>query len=187
MKTDRRELLKVLAATPVLASAQGVKVPVSSYKPQAFTANEWKTIQVLSDIIIPADERSGSATQAGVPEYIDEVTMDRRVHGGVENRFEAQLRGGLAWLDAEARRRFERDFAACQPAQQKEIVELIAWPRKAAPEYARQVAFFNRFRDMVASGFYTSKIGIDDLGYKGNKFVNHWDGCPPEVLAKLGL
>ena len=192
MKTDRRELLKVLAAAPALASAQAAKPAASAakspaYKPKAFTAKEWKTIQVLSDMIIPADERSGSATQAGVPEYIDEVTMDRRTRGGVENRFEAQLRGGLAWLDAEARRRFEHDFAVCTPVQQKEIVELIAWPKKAAPEHARAVAFFNRFRDLVAGGFYTSKIGIDDLGYKGNKFVNHWDGCPPEVLAKLGL
>jgi hypothetical protein len=201
MKTDRRQLLKVLGATPALALAQAphdhtamathadtpAKPPAGAYHPKSFSPKEWRTVRVLSDLIIPADEKSGSATQAGVPEYIDEVVTDRHAHGGVESRFEAQIKGGLAWLDAEARSRFKNDFADCKPNQQREIVDLIAWPKKAAKEHSQAVAFFNRFRDLVAAGFYTSKIGIADLQFKGNVAVDHWDGCPPEVLAKLGL
>ena len=193
MKTDRRELLKILGATPLLAGAQtkpvqeqakvpekpGAALPMS--KPKSFSAKEYRTIQVLSDLVIPADDKSGSASQAGVPEYIDEVVTDKK------GRLESQMHGGIAWLNLEAKRRFNSDFAACKPDQQKQILDLIAYPKKAAPEHSQAVAFFNRFRDLVASGFYTSKIGIKDLQFKGNTVVSHWDGCPTEVLAKLGL
>ena len=210
MKTDRRQLLKVLGATPALVLAQSpvapppqipgtpdhrtmpthdavAKTASGPYHPKSFSAKEWRTVRVLSDLVIPADEKSGSATQAGVPEYIDEVMTDRHNRGGVESRFEAQIKGGLGWLDAQARSRFHADFADCKPDQQRTIVDLIAWPKKAAPEHSQAVAFFNRFRDLVASGFYTSKICIADLQFKGNTALDHWDGCPPEVLAKLGL
>ena len=201
MNSDRRQVLKILGATPAMAAAQTPDAPshqhaaqaasatsaVAAYKQKSFTPQQWRTVRVLADLVIPADDKSGSATQAGVPEYIDEVLNDRRVRAGVENRFEAQLKGGLAWLDREARQRFQQDFADCQPAQQRQILDLIAWPRKAAPEHAAAVAFFNRFRDLCAGGFYTSKIGIADLQFKGNRAVDHWDGCPPEVLSKLGL
>ncbi len=202
MKTDRRQLLKVLGATPVLALAQTpaphnhmtmpthdttAKPAAGPYHPKSFSAQEWRTVRVLSDLVIPADDKSGSATQAGVPEYIDEVVTDRHNHGGVESRFEAEIKGGLAWLDAEARRRFQHDFADCKADQQREILDLIAWPKRAAKEHSQGVAFFNRFRDLAASGFYTSKIGIADLQFKGNTALDHWDGCPSEVLAKLGL
>ncbi len=202
MKTDRRELLKVLSVTPALAIAPAAaaqthdhaahapaatSAPAGPHAPKSFSPKEWRTIRVLSDLIIPADDKSGSATQAGVPEYIDEVVTDRHAHGGVQSSFEAQIKGGLAWLDAESRHRFHNDFADCQPDQQRAILDLIAWPKKAAPEHSQAVAFFNRFRDLVAAGFYTSKIGINDLQFKGNTAISHWDGCPPEVLAKLGL
>jgi len=194
MKTNRRDLLKVIGVAPAIAAAQTQhsapstphSTPAAASAPKAFTAHEWRTIHVLCDLIIPADERSGSATQAGVPAYIDEVMVDRETRADGP-RFVAQIHGGLAWLDRESRRRFASDFASSKLEQQKEILDLIAWPKKADPRYSHAVAFFNRFRDLVASGFYTSKIGIEDLGYKGNKFVNHWDGCPPEVLAVLGL
>jgi gluconate 2-dehydrogenase gamma chain len=204
MQTDRRQLLKVLGATPALALAQTPAAPhdhaahaagaeaaakpaAGPYHPKSFSPKEWRTVRVLSDLIIPADDKSGNASQAGVPEYIDEVVTDRHNHGGIESRVEAQIKGGLAWLDAEARHRFQHDFADCKVDQQREILDLIAWPKKAAKEHSQAVAFFNRFRDLVAGGFYTSKIGIADLQFKGNTAVDHWDGCPPEVLAKLGL
>jgi hypothetical protein len=201
MKTDRRELLKILGATPMLGIAAAVPAAAQSqayehpspaslaskgpFKPVSFSAKEYRTIQVLADLIIPADDKSGNATQAGVPEYIDEVASDpeRKDRG----RLAAQIHGGIAWLNLEAKRRFHSDFATCKPDQQKLIVDLIAYPAKAAPEHSQAVAFFNRFRDLTASGFYTSKIGIKDLQFKGNQMVSHWDGCPPEVLAKLGL
>lgn len=210
MKTDRRELFKILgvaapALLPVLDYAQEGQTKPSADKPvqemakmpskpgsplpikrsPAFTPQEWRTMHVLSDLIIPADERSGSATQAGVPEYIDEVISDKERKD--KGRLEAQLHGGIAWLNLEAKRRFRKDFPSSSVAQQKEILDLIAYPAKALPEHSQAVAFFSRFRDLCASGFYTSKIGIDDLQFKGNKVLSHWDGCPPEVLAKLGL
>lgn len=187
MKANRRQILKVLGAAPIAAAAQKSAAPSAAqptapgYKPKALTAQEFRTARVLADLILPADERSGSASQAGVPEYIDEVLADRK------GRLETQIKGGLAWLDREANRRFGADFARSKAAQQKEILDLVAYPKKAAPEHSRAVAFFNRFRDLTSSGFYSSKIGIADLGYLGNTAVDHWDGCPPEALKKLGL
>jgi len=207
MKTDRRELLKILGASPILGVASAVpaaaqatvqtgpphvhpapaSIPTKGpFKPVSFSAKEFHTMQVLADIIIPADAQSGSASQAGVAEYIDEVVSDpeRKDKG----RLMAQVHGGIAWLNLESKRRFNvAEFTACKPDQQKQIVDLIAYPAKAAPEHSQAVAFFNRFRDLTASGFYTSKIGIKDLQFKGNQILSHWDGCPPEVLAKLGL
>ncbi len=192
MKSNRRDVLRILGAAPAAAVAQTAKpaapaqAPAAKpappvFKPKVFTAHEFRTVKVLANLVIPADERSGNAAQAGVPEYIDEVLDD------VKGRAESQIRGGLAWLDHEANQRFQHDFADCAAEQQKEILNLIAYPRTAAPEYSQAVAFFNRFRNMTASGFYTSKIGIADLQFMGNRAVDHWDGCPPEVLKKLGL
>ncbi len=190
MKTDRRHVLKILGVAPVAAAAQthaGHPAPqqspapqpqVPAYAPKFFTAQEWRAVRVLSDLVLPADERSGSATDAGVPEFIDELLS---VRGGSQA---VQVRGGLAWLDLQANRLFEHDFAGCAPEQQKQILDRIAYPKKAAPEDSQAVAFFNRFRDLVASGFYTSKMGIEDLGYIGNQVVERWEGCPAEVLKK---
>jgi hypothetical protein len=154
---------------------------VSTYKRQALNDHEWKTIQVLSDLIIPADDRSGSATQAGVPEFMDDWLAFK---GG---KLLAEIRGGLTWLDMECNRLFRHDFLDCSAAQQKEVLDRIAYPRTAAPEDANAVAFFNELRSLVVSGFFSSKMGIQDLPYLGNTMVADWQGCPPEVLAKLGL
>ena len=183
MKTNRRQVLKVLGAAPVAAVAQKSAAPPAApaYKPKALTAQQFRTARVLADLILPADGRSGSASQAGVPEYIDELLADRK------GRLETQIKGGLAWLDREANHRFGADFARSKATQQKEILDLIAYPKKAAPEYSQAVAFFNRFRDLTAGGFFSSRIGIIDLGYLGNTAVDHWDGCPPEALKKLGV
>jgi len=183
-QSNRRQVLKILGAAPLaVASAQEKKavVPAPAYKPKALTPREFRTTKVLADLIIPADERSGSASQAGAPEFIDAYLAE------VKGRVETQIRGGLAWLDSEAIRRFEKDFVVCTVAQQKAILDLIAYPAKAAPEHRRAVLFFNRFRDLTASGFYTSKMGTKDLGYMGNTAVSEWNGCPDVVLRKLGL
>lgn len=199
----RRELLKVMTSVPAAALVSISSAPpaaarttpppvaareastaapaVTAYQRRVLDEHEWKTIQVLSDMIIPADERSGSATQAGVPEFIDDW-LDFR--GG---ELLAQIRGGLTWLDLECNRQFNRDFADCSLGQQKKILDQIAYPKRAAPEDAAGVAFFNRLRDLVLSGFFSSKMGVKDLPYLGNQMISNWDGCPPEVLAKLGL
>lgn len=167
----------LLPGTP---SSSSLPVEVA-YKRKILDGQEWKTICVLSDLIIPADERTGSATQAGVPEFID-AWLDLR--GG---DLLAQIRGGLTWLDMECNRLFNHNFADCSDAQRKQILDRIAYPAKAAPQDTHAVAFFNHLRDLVVSGFFSSKMGVKDLPYLGNTMVADWEGCPPEVLAKLGL
>ena len=201
---SRRRVLQVLAATPIAAAvagaqqAPGGQQPARAPHPPAaatprpaaiqpkrrfFTAKEWRTVRVLSDDVIPREERSGSATDAGVPEYID-------FHMSVEetsNDARVAMRGGLRWLDTESRRRFGTAYAAARAAQRHQILDDISWPAKAKPEHSAGVAFFSTFRNMVASGFFSSAIGHKDLQYMGNTFLPAWNGCPPEALKKLGV
>ena len=152
----------------------------TSFAPAFFAPHEWDTVRVLSDLVIPKDERSGSATDAGVPEYMDFMLNDRP-DGQVP------MRGGLAWLDNECSERSGKTFLTSTEAERTTILDDIAWPKKARPEMSQGVAFFNMFRDMTASGFWTSKIGVTDLDYQGNTFVAEWKGCPPAALQKLGV
>jgi hypothetical protein len=144
-----------------------------------FDEHEMKTIATLCDIIIPKDETSGSATDAGVPDFIEFIVKDMPQH-------QVPLRGGIKWLDLQCMKRFEKSFIECTQQQQIEIVDEIAYPEKAKPEMQQGVAFFNKMRDLTACGFFTSKIGIADLGYAGNK-PNKWDGVPQEVLDQYNL
>ena len=205
---SRRDMLKVLGTVPAallpLAPAKaelpkpsdplGEAAASTAYQPKVLDPHEWKTIQVLSDIIIPADDRSGSATQAGVPEFIDDwldfkeqtakSSEEREVRG---SSLLAQIRGGIIWLDAECGQQFNHDFVDCAWAQQKQILDRIAYPKEAAPEDAAGVTFFNHLRDLAVSGFFSSEMGVKDLPYVGNQMVSEWIGCPPNVLAKLEL
>jgi gluconate 2-dehydrogenase gamma chain len=144
-----------------------------------FDDHEIKTISVLTDIIIPKDDLSGSATEAGVPDFIEFIAKDKPT-------YQTPLRGGLKWLDVQCMRRFDADFVSCTSDQQIEMVDEIAYPDKARPEMKQGVAFFNMMRDLTACGFFTSKIGLADLGYMGNR-PNQWDGVPQEVLDQYGL
>jgi len=144
-----------------------------------FDDHEMKTINILSDIIIPKDEKSGSATEAGVPDFIEFIVKDMPHH-------QTPMRGGLKWLDVQCMKRFNADFASCNSTQQIEMVDEIAFPEKAKPELKQGVAFFNLMRDLTACGFFTSKIGIDDLGYAGNK-PNQWNGVPQDVLDQYSM
>jgi len=144
-----------------------------------FTPHEMATITVLADIIIPRDEVSGSASDAGVPEFIEFIVKDMPQH-------QTPMRGGLRWLDVQALKRFEKPFKDCTEQQQLEIVDDIAYPEKAKPEMAQGVAFFNLMRNLTATGFYTSKIGLQDIGYAGNK-PNKWNGVPADVLKQYNV
>ncbi len=144
-----------------------------------FTDHEMKTISTLADIIIPKDEKTGSASDAGVPDFIEFMAKDRPEH-------QTPLRGGIKWLDLQCMRRYNADFVSCTADQQIEMVDEIAFPEKAKPEMRAGVAFFNRMRDLTACGFFTSKMGIEDLGYMGNR-PNQWNGVPQDVLAQYGL
>lgn len=144
-----------------------------------FDEHEMKTIAVLADIIIPADAVSGSATEAEVPAFIEFIVKDIPSH-------QVPMRGGLKWLDVQCLNTYQNAFVACSKAQQIEMVGKIAYPGTAAPEMTQGVVFFNRMRSLTASGFYTSKIGIKDIGYVGN-VPNQWEGVPADVLAQYGL
>lgn len=146
---------------------------------QFFDAHEMKTIAALCDIIIPKDDVSGSATDAGVPDFIEFMAKDRP-------QYQVPLRGGIKWLDLQCMRRFNADFASCQPDQQIAMVDEIAFPEKAKPEMQAGVHFFNTMRDLTACGFFTSKMGLEDLGYMGNR-PNQWNGVPQDVLDQYGL
>lgn len=144
-----------------------------------FNDHELATITVLADIIIPADKVSGSASQAGVPAFIEFMAKDIPSH-------QTPLRGGLMWLDTESKKQFGGKFVALSAQNRIKIVDQIAYPQKAKPEMSQGVAFFNLLRNLTASGFFSSEIGIKDLGYAGNT-PNFWDGVPEEVLAKYNL
>jgi len=144
-----------------------------------FDAHETATITLLADIIIPKDEHSGSASDAKVADFIEFIVKDEPEH-------QLPMRGGLKWLDVESLNRFDKDFISCSAQQQKEILEDIAYPMQAKPRMQAGVAFFNKMRDLTAIGFFTSKIGIADLGYKGNA-PGKWEGVPLDVLKQYGL
>ncbi|MFN4257079.1 MAG: gluconate 2-dehydrogenase subunit 3 family protein [Saprospiraceae bacterium] len=147
---------------------------------QFFTKHEMKTISVLVDIIIPADEKSGSATDAGVPAFIEFMAKD-------QPDFQIPLRGGLKWLDLQAIKRFEREhFVKLTKAQQLEIVDDIAYPERKKPGMTQGIAFFSLMRNLTASGFWSSQMGIADIGYMGNT-PNQWDGPPEDVIQQYGL
>ncbi len=194
---ERRDILKLMTAIPAAAVvsmtplAPGVAraMPQESaaqsgrtgYQPAVFNPHEWRTIRILSDLILPADERSCSASEAGVPEFIDDWLNVKR-----GNLLDV-IRGGLTWLDMESNRAFTYDFADCSITRQKQLLDRIAYPEKAAPEDASAAVFFNKLRDLVVSGFFTSRQGVRDLPYVGNQPQQQWNGCPSQVQARLGL
>jgi hypothetical protein len=143
------------------------------------TAHELATITVLCDIILPADESSGSATEAGVPEFIGFIVKDMPHH-------QIPIRGGIMWLDHESNTRFNQVFKDCSSDQQLAIIDDIAYPDQVKPEHSQGAKFFSLMRDLTLTGFYTTRMGIDDLGYKGN-VPNVWDGVPEDVLQEQGL
>jgi hypothetical protein len=188
---SRRSAVQLLAGIPLVAAglspdlvrraAHFARVAAATtYDPVFFTPHEWQTVRILVDLIIPRDERSGSATDAGVPEFMDFILNDQA-------DMQEPIRGGLAWLDNECRERFGKTFVDCADARRHTVLDDIAWPERARPELSHGVEFFNRMRDLTASGFYSSKMGVEDLRYLGNTVVPEWHGCPPEALARLGV
>src|ERR1019366_2604319 len=172
MDITRRNLIHILGIAPAAAAAQTPAGHVhaappapakKAYQRKVFDDHQWRTAQVLCDLIIPADEHSGSATAAGVPEFIDDWLDFRAREDGNQN-LTAGVLGGLAWLDLEATRLFQKDFAAAE---------------------RRWAAFFICFRDLTVSGFFSGKMGVADLPYLGNKALAEWKGCDPKVWAVI--
>jgi gluconate 2-dehydrogenase gamma chain len=195
---NRRSLLKILSAAPVAASfalteaeaqeahhlaasaRQVAQQTGAAYTPKFFTPAEYQAVRILSDLIIPKDERSGGAIDAGVPEFMDFTMVDQPAR-------QVAMRGGLAWLDAECLRRFDKTFVGAADADRHAVLRDLATYGELKPGLTHGQTFFRSFRDLTATGFWTTKMGFDDLGYKGNTVVPKWDGCPPEQLKKLGL
>ncbi len=150
-----------------------------SDQPKFFTASEMATITLLGDIIIPKDAVSGSASDAKVPDFIEFIVKDMPEH-------QVPMRGGLRWLDMQCLKRFNKAFKDCSHTQQMEMVDQIAWPKKAKPGMHQGVAFFNLMRNLTATGFYTSEIGVKDVGYMGNT-PNQWNGVPDDVLKQYNM
>ncbi|HEX5481379.1 MAG TPA: gluconate 2-dehydrogenase subunit 3 family protein [Terriglobia bacterium] len=193
---NRRDLLKAMTMAPAAAlvplapglaaaaaasPAQAEHTPPGAYQPKTFNAHQWKTLRVVSDLIVPADDHSGSATQSGAPEYIDEIL---HLRGGLRK---TEILGWLTWADMESNRLYHHDFVDCPVAQQKQLLDRVAYPGKAEPADANAVSSFNHVRDAVLGGYYSSKMGIKDLQYLGNQMVEDWTGCPSDVTSRLNV
>ena len=192
---SRREALGMMAAVPALAMLPGGVLPpwidraarsardailAGGFVPEFFTPQEWAIVRVLSDAIIPADERFGGALEAGVPEFMDFTMIDRESSQG-------WMRDGLRWIDEESVRRFNAGFAIITERERAQLLDAIAWPGRAAPDMEQGVQFFNRFRDLTATGYFSSRLGVEYLGYIGNAFNPQWRGCGPEAERHLGV
>jgi gluconate 2-dehydrogenase gamma chain len=195
---SRRAALRLFGSAPVAAAmvwtpaeaeqaysqAQRARTAAAkqsrAYRPKFFTPHEYATVAVLVDLIIPKDERSGSATDAGVPEFMDFMMTD-------QPQRQVAMRGGLALIDRMCEERFDKRFIACTVDQRRAILDDIAYTSDVPPAHAHAVMFFNSFRDLTASGFWTTRMGIADLQYQGNVFLDEWNGCPEEALNKLGV
>jgi len=191
LRMSRRNAIALLAGGPAAAvmawtpaeaeqaSARARQAP-RPFAPTFFTAHEYATVRVLVDLIIPRDERSSSATEAGVPEFMDFMMND-------QPRRQTAMRGGLALVDALSESRFDKRFVDLADAQRRAVLDAIAYTTNADPAAAHAIAFFSSFRDLTATGFWTTRAGIDDLQYQGNRFVSEWTGCPDAALKKLGV
>lgn len=188
----RRDILKSLSMTAVagsvlrvipleaaeyahrMVSAEKAAAKTGAYTPKFFSAHDYKTLQSLCQTIIPADDGTGGAIEAGAPEFIDLITSENKKH-------QLMLGGGLMWLDSACDDRYSMQYLDCTADQQKEILDLIAYRKNAAqdPSLGPGVEFFALLRKFTADGFFTSEIGINYLGYIGNKYLMDFPGCPP--------
>jgi gluconate 2-dehydrogenase gamma chain len=189
---SRRSILKSLtmgaAATSVLRviplqaaehahrmiMAEKKASPAGAFTPKYFDVHGYKTLQALCQTIFPADSDSGGAIEAGAPEFIDLLTSENK-------EYQAVLGGGLMWLDGTCTDRYGKVYLDCDPEQQTEILDKIAYRKNAVADSSLNpgVAFFSFLRNMTADGFFTSEIGVKYLGYIGNTFVKEFPGCPP--------
>jgi hypothetical protein len=197
-KISRRNALGLLGAAPAAAAlvwtdlearqahehADAARTQAARqatpFKPAFFTAHEYATVAVLVDLIIPRDERSGSATDAGVPEFMDFMMID-------QPRRQVAMRGGLALVDRLATDRLGKRVVSCTDRERRLLLDEIAYTSNPDAAMSHAIVFFSSFRDLTASGFWTTKMGVADLQYQGNTFVSEWNGCPDAALRKLGV
>ncbi len=196
---NRRDALKVLGVAPLAGmlewspkhieratahiAALAESNSTAPYATKFFNAHEWKTVRMLADIIIPKDEHSGSATDAKAPEFMDFILAEKDTS---ENN-KVQMHGALAWIDEEMKRRFGKDFISASDTQRTELLDDVGQGKRSKPEFRRGQSAFERVRNAVASAFYSSAMGWQDVNYMGNVFNPNWQGCPPAATKKLGV
>ena len=144
------------------------------YKPAALNSHEYATLGRLADLIIPADAKSKGALEAGAPEFVDFLCSRNE-------ELKSIYTGGLAWLDAEMKRRHGSAFVRAPAAQQTALLDRIAYRKNASPEWNAGIRFFEWARNMVADAFYTSRIGMADLGFMGNGAMSQFS-VPDEAV-----
>ncbi len=197
MALSRRESLKLMALAAIGSTIPGCgpsdiekaaskvaeaskTMPLADREPTVLNRHEYETVKMLADWIIPADDRSGSATDAGVPAFIDFILEDTE---GIEE----PLREGLSWLDTHVASTGGRTFIELPSEDQEAVLSRIAYPDDVEPALREGAQFFTLMRDMTASGFWSSQMGVEDLGYAGNTANPGWEGCSHEAMAHLGL
>lgn len=189
---SRRDILRTLAVTAAGGSVLQVipahaaeyihqmvrkeksATPAGKYTPKYFAAPQYATLIALCDVILPKDEKSAGAVEAGAPEFIDLLTSENP-------EYQLKLGGGLFWLDGLCTDRYANVFLDCTHEQKTIALDLIAYRENARqdPTLSQGVAFFAFLRKLTCDGYYTSKIGIADLGYIGNTSLHEFPGCPP--------
>jgi hypothetical protein len=211
MSMDRRTTIKWMLAAAASVPALNVSGRTVEQRPGDVAANqagygtdpdlmkEWKaggpwpltldaksreTVAALCDLIIPDDESSPSASQVGVVDFIDEWISAPYPQQRGDRPI---ILGGLVWIEAESQKRFGGRFPALGIAQKSAIADDVCSPAKAKPEFADPARFFSKFRDLTAGGFYTTPVGMKDIGYRGNETLERFDGPPLEALKKAGL
>lgn len=177
------------ASTKSVENAAGEKIPgvqdfeyertQQLYSEQYFNEHEMATIAVLADLIIPKDDTSPSATEVGVPDFIEFIVKDIPSH-------KLPMRGGLKWLDVYSQKKFGKVFIDLADENKISILDEIAYPAKAKPEVSQGVSFFNLMRDLTSSGYFTTKEGLQYIGYMGNR-PGVWNGVPEDVLKEHGF
>ena len=148
--------------------------PKGAHAPRFFNSDQYAVLSALCETIIPADDHSGGAIEAGAPEFVDLLTSENE-------DYQRRLGGGLMWLDATCLKRYNEVFIRCSPTDQKEILDLIAYRAHGENDSSLWpgIDFFALLRDLTVDAFFTSKIGITYLGYVGNTFLSEFPGCPP--------
>ena len=152
--------------------------------PLTLSAEQHRTVTALCDLIIPADDRSPAASAVGVPDFIDEWISAPYPNQQTDR---VVVLDGLKWLEAECQKRFSKGFADLSTDQQTQVADAIAWLPRAKAEHKAGAQFFSVFRNLTASGFYTTPTGLKDIGFIGNVALNKFPEVPKEVLDKLGI
>ncbi len=157
---------------------------IGDFWPLTLTQAERRTTAALCDVVVPAEDNVPAASAVGVPDFIDEW-ISAPYPNYVKDR--KTIVEGLAWIDAESRRRFGKAFADAADTERVSICDDVAPQAAVGSALEAASKFFRRFRNLTTAGFYTTPVGMKDLGYVGNVPLATFDGPPADLIAKLGL